>query len=188
MSVVCAVLAAGASRRLGRPKQLVAMDGRPLVRHVVERVRSQAFSALAVVVGAHAREVEAALDGARVAIVANDAWDEGVGSSIRAAVKWARRERADALAIVLADQPRVDAAHLERLVDAWREGSPIAASAYGGTRGAPAVFDASTFDALASLEGDRGAARVVRAERRAAAVDWPEGAIDIDTPDDYASY
>ncbi len=184
--VACAILAAGASHRLGRPKQLLPIDGMPLVRRLVERLASPVLDAIGVVVGAHAGEVIAALDGSDVSRVVNGAWSEGMASSIRAAVAWASDH--DALVLAVVDQPHLDAAHVERLVARWRTGAPIVASAYAGTLGAPALFDASCFPALAALHGDRGAAALVRSREDAARIDWPEGGVDLDTVADVQSF
>jgi len=179
----CAVLAAGASRRLGRPKQLLPVGGRTLVRHVVERACASRAARVAVVVGAHALAVRAALDGAAVTVLENPEWEEGLASSIRAAARWAAGRRAAALAIVLADQPEITPHHLNRLAAEHGAGAAAAGSAYRGVLGVPAVFDAALFPALLALSGDRGAAALL-AETRAATVPWPAGAVDIDTEAD----
>src|SRR5262249_23324500 len=80
------VLAAGASRRLGQPKQLVCWRGRPLVHHAVEAALEARVGPVTVVVGAREAEVRAALDGLDVNILAHPGWSEGLGSSIRTAV------------------------------------------------------------------------------------------------------
>jgi xanthine dehydrogenase accessory factor len=186
-SVVCAVLGAGGSSRLGRPKQLEIYAGKPLVRHVVDEVAAASCDAVAVVLGASASRIAPVLDGATVVVLANAAWDEGIASSIRAAVTWAEERGAAALVLVLADQPLIDGAHVDRLVEAWRAGAPAAASVYGGVLGVPALFDASLFGDLLALEGDRGAARVLRGREDVARVSWPEGAVDVDTDADAAA-
>jgi xanthine/CO dehydrogenase XdhC/CoxF family maturation factor/CTP:molybdopterin cytidylyltransferase MocA len=178
-----AVLAAGGSRRLGRPKQLVDAGGEPLIRRIARTCVDAGLGPVAVVVGAHADDVGAALGDLRVTRVANPAWEEGIGSSIRAAVAWAETAGAAALAIVLGDQPLLAPDHLAALRDAWLGGAALVGSRYAGTLGAPAIFDRARFAELASCEGDRGAGALLRAAG-AVAVDWPGGAVDVDTEDD----
>jgi xanthine dehydrogenase accessory factor len=179
--VVAVVLAAGGSSRLGRPKQLEIFRGRPLLRHVVDEVRASACDEVAVVLGANVARIEPALEGAGVSVLRNDAWAEGLASSIREAVAWATSRGASALVTILADQPLLDRAHVDRLIDVWRAGAPAAASVYGGALGVPALFGASLFEELAALEGDRGAARVLRGRTDVAKIPWPEGEVDVDT-------
>jgi CTP:molybdopterin cytidylyltransferase MocA len=186
----CAVLAAGGSRRLGRPKQLVPFRGRPLVRHVAEQACAAGCDEVAVVVGAHRDAIAAALDGLPVRVLENDGWSEGVASSIRLAAGWAAESGMDAVGIALADQPGITAGHLARLAAAHHAGARRVGSAYSGIIGVPAVFDARDFRRLVTLEGDRGAAAILagRGDRdghddgATVAVPWPDGALDVDTP------
>lgn len=182
-----AVLAAGGSRRLGRPKQLVDLAGAPLVRHVAATCVELRSGPVAVVLGAEAAAVATALGDLRVAHITNAAWQTGIASSIQSAVEWARRTGVHALAIALADQPRLALPHLAALRDAWLAGAPIAASRFAGVVGAPAIFDRSTWDALAGLTGDHGAGRLLRDRQDVVAIDWPDGALDIDTEADVAA-
>ena len=185
--VVCVVLGAGASTRLGRPKQLEPFAGKPLVRHVVDEVAASSCDAVAVVLGANATGIAPVLEGSAATVLDNATWDEGIASSIRAAATWAKQSGASALVMVLADQPLLDRVHVDRLIDAWRSGAPAAASIYGGALGVPALFDASLFEELLMLEGDRGAARILRGHDDVVSVDWPEGAVDVDTEADAAA-
>jgi CTP:molybdopterin cytidylyltransferase MocA len=166
------LLAAGASRRLGRPKQLVELDGEPLV-HRIARIALTACEPVAVVAGAvPLGDVLADLP---VAIVDNVVWAEGIASSIRAGIAWA--SAAEAVVLLTCDQLLLDGAHLHMLIRA-SGGSRLAASRYEGVLGVPAVFPCELFPVLLALEGDRGAQPLLEA---AVPVDWPAGARDLDT-------
>ncbi len=116
-------------------------------------------------------------------MITNEAWADGIASSIRAVVRWAETTSAGALAIILGDQPLLSVAHVTALRDAWLAGAELVASRFGGVLGAPAVFDRSRWNELAQLEGDQGAGRLLRTED-VFAVDWAAGAVDVDTEDD----
>lgn len=182
-----AVLAAGASRRLGRPKQLVRHRGGPLVRTITAEACASHADRVAVVVGAHARDVASAVAGLPIAVEANWLWPEGIASSVRCAVAWAIRSRCDALCLLACDQPHLTAAHVDRLLSAFRTLGSVTpvASAYGCALGIPAVFSADSFHSLLGLAGDRGAVSLLAA-RGVGAVDWPDGLLDIDEPADLA--
>jgi xanthine/CO dehydrogenase XdhC/CoxF family maturation factor/CTP:molybdopterin cytidylyltransferase MocA len=181
--VVCAVLAAGASTRLGRPKQLVSFRGEPLVRSVTRAALASACERVAVIVGAEP-SVEAALHELPVQCVANPAWQEGIASSVRAAVAWAREQRAAGLVLVLADQPLLSSEHVDRLLFALRAGAPAAGSRYGDVLGVPAAFASSKFDDLAALQGDRGATRLLGETEQVVTISWPQGYLDVDSESD----
>ncbi|MBS1120290.1 MAG: hypothetical protein H6Q90_2518 [Deltaproteobacteria bacterium] len=183
--VAIAVLAAGGSRRLGRPKQLVEWGGIALVHRIAATCIDARIGPVGVVLGANAAAVEHALGELRVARIANASWEDGIASSIRAAVAWAVTSNAGALVIVLGDQPLLTTAHVAALRDAWLlESAPIAASRYANVLGAPAIFDRSRWPQLTALSGDQGAGKLVHAEPAAVAIDWAGGAFDVDTVDD----
>lgn len=182
------VLAAGASRRLGRPKQLLPWQGTTLVGHAVGTAAAAGCDPVLVVTGAHREPVERSLSDARVIVVPNPDWTEGQGASLKAGVS-ALRERCPAARGVLlltCDQPRLTADVLRRLVSAWEEsGLPMAACVYEGVAGVPAVFARSMFPRLLDVRGDRGARDLLRsAGARVCRLPWPEGAIDVDGPGD----
>ncbi len=182
------VLAAGASTRLGQPKQLLDYRGKTLLRHALDTAISADIGRVYAVLGAHADLLIAECDGVRV--VVNDEWHEGIASSIKAGLSAALADKPDleALAICLVDQPAVDVACLQGLVNAWRESRDLVASEYGDTIGVPALFGRSYFAEIAALAGDRGAKAILaRHVNRVAKVSMPEAKIDIDTIGDYAA-
>jgi CTP:molybdopterin cytidylyltransferase MocA len=179
-AIGAAVLAAGASRRLGRPKQLVSVEGRELVRRMAEVALQSGCQPVAVVLGAHATEVGAAVACLPVVCLSNPEWAEGMGSSIRAAAGWASGAALDALMLVLVDQVRLSSGHLCALRAASDQGQGIAASAYQGVLGAPAIFPRRFFPALQALKGDFGARQLLRGNLPITAVNWPAGVYDLD--------
>lgn len=181
--IAAVVLAAGASRRLGQRKQLLPTAEGPLLRAMASRVcAARGVDAVGVVLGAHAEEIAPSLEGLAVRVLANDAWSEGMGSSVRVAARWATELRADALLVVVCDQSELTSAHLEALVAA-AAGGRTAGSGYAGTVGVPAIFPASSFAALAALAGDRGARDLLRTES-VVVVPWEAGERDVDTAAD----
>lgn len=151
------VLAAGASRRLGAPKQLARLEGEPLVRRAARAALASRCERTVVVIGCQAQQVRAALAGLDVTLAECPDWEQGIAASIRAGVS-ALDMRADGALLLLGDQPRVDAALLDALLDVFEaDGIERAACAYAGSLGVPAVFGRRYFGALQALRGDRGA-------------------------------
>lgn len=177
------VLAAGCSRRFGSPKQLVKLDGQLLLHRVIASAGEVAGAAVTVVLGSNAAEIAALLP--PIGLHVNREWREGVGSSIRSAVRALPGACQGAL-IVLADQPKVTAASLRRLVSAWhRQPRHIIASRYSAVTGVPAIFPRWCFEELSALRGDVGARAVIaRHEDRVVPILLPEAGIDIDRPED----
>lgn len=178
------ILAAGASSRLGRPKQIVCARGVPLVRIAARAARASACALVGVVVGAHEAVTRRALEGVDVTILANAAWEEGMASSVRVAAAWAQERECDALVLVLCDQPRLSGRHIDRLLAVHLATSAPVASRYQGVLGVPAVFGAATFPDLLGLCGDEGARRLLRGTPHVTAVDWSDGAEVVDTEAD----
>ncbi len=179
------VLAAGASRRFGSPKQLVRIDGRPMLHTVVANAVSLAGGAVSVVLGSGAAELAGLLRHTPATVVVNRQWEEGMGSSVRVAM--ARLTGAPAAVIVLlADQIAITPEDLRRLVAASRRNpEAIVAASYGGTLGVPAIFPRRCFSALGELRGDQGARVLIQRELDTLVrVPLPNAAIDIDRPED----
>lgn len=182
------VLAAGASTRLGQPKQLVKIGGQPALHGVVANAVALAGQAVTVVVGAHARDLTHLLSRSPASIVVNRDWEEGMASSIRRGLA-ALPPACDAVLILLGDQVAITADDLKRLASAWREqDSIIAAATYERHVGVPAIFPRICFPELAELRGDQGARKIIeRNNYRLVRVAMPNAAIDLDTPEDLAA-
>lgn len=179
------VLAAGASTRFGSPKQLVRIDGRPLLHAIVGRAVEVAGHSVTVVLGARASEFTPLLRHMPASVVVNRDWEEGMASSIRAGVSQTPGA-VDGVLLMLADQPGVSAEDLRRLAGAWRrQPDSILAAQYSGIAGVPAIFPRWAFRDLAGLRGDRGAqALLKRHVDRVARLPMPSAAVDIDRPED----
>jgi molybdenum cofactor cytidylyltransferase len=179
------VLAAGGSRRLGRPKQLLAYRHSTLLGHVLDVARTCVFDQLLVAVGGAADDVRAKVDLRGADVVVNAAYGEGCSSSIAAALG-ALDERCDVLVLMLGDQPGVEAATVAALL-AGRGDAPLAVCRYDDGRGHPLAFARETFGDLAGLHGDKGVWKLL--DRRAGdVVEVPiAGPIprDVDTLADY---
>ena len=186
--VAAVLLAAGASSRMGTAKQLLRIGGESLVRRAVQTALASRCDRVLVVVGAHADRVRTELAGLPLRIVEAADWQEGLSASIRCGVAAARSDppSADAVVLMVTDQPRMTTSHLDALVDALaEEAAERVASGYAGTVGVPALFGRRHFDALCSLRGDRGAKDLLQEDMGTlVTVPFPDAAFDVDTPED----
>jgi molybdenum cofactor cytidylyltransferase len=189
--IAAVVLAAGGASRLGRPKQLVAYRGRSLIRGAVEAALGGGCSPVVVVLGAQAEQVRQEIEPRDVRVVVNSAWREGMAASVRAGIAEleATTDEVEAVVLTGCDQPHLSAEVFRRLLEAYRgredPAASMAACEYAGTLGAPALFARAEFGRLRALDGDRGARDLLRAEAsRVVHISWPEGARDVDTPED----
>lgn len=181
--VITVILAAGVSRRLGRPKQLLQRDGETLVSRIAVAAIASRSAEVAVVTGAYRADVEAEVVGAGVQCLYNPCFQEGMASSIRIGACWAVRQRCDGVLFVTCDQPFVSGAHIDKLVDAFEEHGGRVASYCSGIAISPAVFPREDLGALMRLRGDEGARSLLR-DDGVWLVPFPGGAIDLDTEAD----
>ncbi len=185
------VLAAGRSSRLGRPKQLLPLQGEPLIRHTLRRVLASSLDRVLLVIGHEADEVRAAVAGLSVDCVVNPDAAAGQSTSVRAGLA-ALPPDAEAAVFILGDQPGIDPNVIDALIASWRtSGAPVVAPRYEDRIGNPVLFDRRIFPELATLEGDSGARPVVRAYHDAGDLHLTPVAgpapPDVDTEVDYAA-
>lgn len=185
------MLAAGASRRYGSPKQLVRYRGEALVARSVRLARLAGADVVHVVLGYRAERIRRVLQesnarAGETTIVRNPRWRDGMGRSLACGIG-ALPPKARAALVCLGDQPRVRAEDLARLVAAWRRNPRcVAAARYGGRLGVPAIFPRCWFPALRRLKGDRGAQAMLASAHGVTGVPMARAAFDLDRPEDLA--
>jgi len=183
------ILAAGGSRRLGQPKQLLTYERETLLNRAIRIVSETGVMPVLVVLGAQFETIRASIQSSTVIAVHNDRWRQGMGRSVDAGMRalGVCAPEADGVLLMGCDQPRLTADHLRALMNAFVSygSSAIAASSYAGINGVPAVFPRESFADLRALRGDRGARSVIeRASFPIVPVEFEGGEVDIDAPED----
>lgn len=185
-SVVVAVLAAGASRRLGRPKQLVPIGGEPLLRRQCRCAVAAGIGDVVAVLGCNAEQCSRLIGDLPVEVRVNGRWAEGQAASLGCAVR-AARSRGAALLVLPCDQYRVVSEDLRALYEMWlRWPDRACISRDGGYAGPPAILPIQYHDDLLGLRGDVGARAVLFPSPAAAPAEfcYPRASFDLDSPDD----
>lgn len=195
MNIAVIIPAAGASRRLGRPKQLERLDstgGLTLLRRAATAALEAKVGPVVVVLGAEITRSFAELRDLKCEITEAADWTEGISASIRTGVSRAAGlsgncpgdEEVDAFMILLADQWKVTAEDIRRLAQSHvASGKSMSAASYDGTVGVPAVFGRKLLPELMLLKGDEGARKLLRGEGgEVNRVDMPSAAEDFDVP------
>lgn len=189
--IVGIVLAAGTSSRLGRPKQLLDLAGKPVIAHVVMRALNAGLDEVIVVTGGAGEAVAAALTDLPVRIVPNSAYRDGQSTSLVGGLRAVLDDASvDAIVVLLGDQPDVDPADIAAVAARRRFGpiAPIVMTGYGETRSHPILFGREVFPELLAITGDQGGRDVVRAHRAEVAVVpsvFATPPLDLDTEDAY---
>lgn len=190
-SVAAIILAAGASRRLGQPKQLLMHGGETLLARVVRLAKDAGAAPILIILGANSQLIRKTVAMTDAILVSNEEWEKGIATSIHAGINalGATASNVDGALILTCDQPRLTTAHLRTLIDRFcaQDKPTIVASAYAGVLGIPAAFPRMAFANLLALKGDKGA-RSLLADPPCPliAVAFTGGEVDIDQPEDLA--
>jgi molybdenum cofactor cytidylyltransferase len=183
------LLAAGVSSRLGSPKQLLDIQGKYLLQHVIDIIVNVQDSELLLVLGASGRAIEAKLETQNIPIVHNSEWSDGLASSIRMGVTTMLdiHPHTEAIILVLCDQPYVSVEIISELINAHTATQKLIVQCrYGEAVGPPTLFDKQMFPHLLALRGSEGAKTVVHQfADQVVNIDFPLGSLDIDTISDY---
>ncbi|MDJ0635637.1 MAG: nucleotidyltransferase family protein [Xenococcaceae cyanobacterium MO_188.B29] len=187
--IAAIILAAGASRRMGQPKQLLPYRGQTLLSYVTKCTLASSCSPVIVILGANVEKIEPEIVIFPVKIIKNTQGNEGISSSIRCGIAYIQEQLSnlDGVVFLTGDQPFISAAIIDQLIDAHNlTNKPIIASQYQKTLGIPALFSRSLFSELMELKGDRGAKKIInKYPDLVQKIDFPQGEIDLDTFEDY---
>ncbi|MFN6566886.1 nucleotidyltransferase family protein [Dendronalium sp. ChiSLP03b] len=188
-NVAIIILAAGASTRMGTPKQLLPYQGGSLLHHTIESAIASVCKPVIVVLGANAQHIRSEVTQPSVQVVENPQWNLGMSASIRSGILSLSTysKSVDAVVIAVCDQPFLSSEIINLLVEAYHSsGKAIVASQYAETLGVPALFSHIFFSELAALGETVGAKHLInRHLNEVFCVPFPLGAVDIDTPKDY---
>lgn len=183
------ILASGSSSRFGSIKQLLHFNNKTLLQHVIDEAVDSGAEPVIVITGSNADEISKDIENGNIEIIYNEKWKQGMASGIVAGIKKAITLNNDIAKIIIAvcDQPFVSSAIFKQLYEQQEKTvKHIVASSYADTIGTPALFTQKYFDALMSLQGEEGAKKILKANAEdVATIDFPQGAIDIDTQKDY---
>lgn len=186
------LLAAGSSSRMGQSKQLLPIEGEPLLLRTAKvALRSQVTDTV-VVLGANAQKHEAVIKKLPVTIIVNEEWEKGMGHSLKVGLHHLIQSypQLNAVLITVCDQPLLTTHHLDKLIDTYRKTKQsIIASFYKQVSGVPALFDQSLFSQLQLLDDHQGAKKIIEMNKHLVyPVAFVDGAIDLDTWEEYMHF
>lgn len=190
--VAIILLAAGSSSRMGQPKQLLEIEGEPLLLKSTKLAIASIADKVIVVLGANEQTHRKTIEPLPVEIINNTAWQSGMGSSLKEGLQKLLHTtpQLNAVLVMVCDQPLLTAEHLNKLIQTFKTSKcQIVASHYSGDRGVPALFEKSLFEELLNLEDNSGAKKIIQQHKEVVhTIAFPEGIIDLDTPDDYQNF
>jgi molybdenum cofactor cytidylyltransferase len=189
MKTAAMILAAGAASRMGKAKMLLPYKGKTILEQLIGELKTVAPQSICLVTGKYHEAIAQTISDPAIQLVYNEAWNKGMAGSIAAGMKALLQQipDLDLVWIVVGDQPFLSKRVLQEILRKQQEAQKgIVAAQYKGVAGTPVLFSAVYFEALQKLTGDKGA-RVILQEHPEdmATVAFPQGELDIDTPEDY---
>lgn len=182
------ILAAGNSSRMGEPKQLLPFEGKTFLQCTIDAALGSKVDFCVVVLGADKDEIKKSFRADSIPVIHNPAWENGMASTMQKGLQYLTKfKKLDQVILVLCDQPFVHSGILDALIDAQKAtGKGIVACKYAETLGVPVLFSQSYFEEMNSLKSSEGAKKVIYDHLEdVAEIDFPKGAIDIDTYEEY---
>jgi molybdenum cofactor cytidylyltransferase len=185
MKIAILIIAAGASRRLGQPKQLVPFRDTFLLNQIIQECQASEVGTIYIVLGANAEQIQPRLSD-DLSIFYHKNWSQGMGTSIAFGIKQLISKDYDGVIIVLGDQPFFSSFLLKKITQKRTEtNGKIILSEYEKGMGPPSFFEKSLFSELSMLKGDLGAKTMIKKyKEEVQRISFPKGYIDIDTPED----
>lgn len=184
------LLAAGPSFRMGQSKQTLSISGEPLLVRTAKVAIQANIGKVITVLGSNEQIHRDLIKEMPVEIIFNTRWQTGIGSSLKAGISHliSNYSKTEAAIVMVCDQPLLQPHHIQSLVKKYlMTGAPVVASAYSNTTGVPSLFNRQLFDELLKLRDDQGAKKVIY-QHGAVTIDFPEGAVDLDTREDYQNF
>lgn len=183
------ILAAGASNRLGEPKQLLVFNDKTLLQHSIDEASASNVESLIVVLGANAALIKSKTQIKNALVTLNENWQEGMATSIKTGIHSLIKAfpKTESAIIMLCDQPFVSATLINNIIDEHlKSKKAIVNCHYEQSFGPPSLFHNSIFPQLLNLSGDSGAKSIfVKNKEETISIDFPEGIIDVDTQEQY---
>lgn len=187
-NIAILLLAAGSSSRLGHPKQLVQINGQPLLQKMAETSLATGCCPVVIVLGAYFEKIKPVVEKLPIHILENKNWESGMGSTISCGMNFLNNNYPDLKAVVLlvCDQYYLAEKNITELIRVFEKtNQKIIASKYGKTVGVPALFSKQLFSDLLKLNGPSGAKKIIQKyAEELAIIEFSEGVFDLDTEED----
>ena len=182
------ILAAGLSKRMGQPKLLLPIKGKPLFRYPLEQAMRNRMKPICLIAGQHMQAFQTeSSDLVNVEYIYNPGYEKGMSSSLKIGIENIKY-RTDAAIIFLADQPFVPDLVIQSMIEQFDNDTRIVRPQYQGNSGHPILIDKSLYDEFLNLEGDQGGKEIIKKYKKDTKIlsfDHTFWGMDIDTPEDY---